>query len=54
VKKWGVLGPNPEGLIEKASVEAKSEDDWYLFLYGMLRREDTRSRWWVPEPQTFH
>jgi hypothetical protein len=51
---FGLLGPLDHRYVEPNRVEAKSEDAWYLFLYGMLRREDTRSRWWVPDPQTLH
>jgi hypothetical protein len=39
---------------ERNRIEAKTQDDWYLFLYGLLRCESIRSRWWVPDPQTFH
>jgi hypothetical protein len=53
-KVWGVLGPDPERLRKPDPIEAKTPDDWYMFLYAILRSDEVRSRWFVPDPQTFH
>jgi hypothetical protein len=55
-KTFGLLGPliHPEHYSKPSPVEAGSSEEWYAFMLAMLRREDARSRWWTPDPQTLH
>jgi hypothetical protein len=52
---YGILGPlDPRYVAPKSNpVEAKSEEEYYKFLFTLLCREP-RPNWFVPDPQTLH